>query len=427
MKSFWGLVMTRERLLLAATLFGTCIIIGLFTSKYIRILPSIGMVGFTLTALIQCVLHGSSPPRASRSVYGAFGLVYLVHLAAGLTTSEEGLDAFRQDLILQLPYLLLPLGFWLLPPLPTSHLRGLWLTLVAAASVAAILSTGNYLLHFEQINEAYLHSKVMPTEPDHIRFSLLVTLAITAGVALLAHRSIGSQWGRAGLWTTVMLLAFYQHLLAVRSGLVSFYVVGGAALLWLLFRSRQYQQALVLAACLVLIPGISYSVFPTLQNKSANTQEDMSRVHHTQSANNYSLVGRVYSYKVALKVIRAHPWLGVGKGDMASEMAVYYRRDFPNIEPEAYILPHNQYLYSAVAFGISGLLIFIVGFYYAGISVWPRYAPLLLAQYLILTVSFLVEYTLETQVGLGFALFFLLLALEGSKSVSDAETTWRPA
>ena len=419
--------MTRERLLLAVTLFGGCIIIGLFTSKYIRVLPSIGMAGFAITALLYVAVHGRQSARGDAAAYGSFGLVYLVHLAAGLTTSEEGLPVYQQDLVLQLPYLLLPLGFWLLPPLPARCLRYLWLTLVGTATIAAALSTGNYLLHFAEINEMYLRSKVMPTEPDHIRFSLLVTLAIAAGVCLLAHQNIRQRWGRRVLWVLVGFLAFYQHLLAVRSGLVSLYVVGGAALLWLLFRSRQYQQALVLAAALVLIPSVSYAIFPTLRNKSANTQEDMSRVRHTQSANNYSLVGRVYSYKVALKVVQAHPWFGVGKGDIQSEMAAYYRRDFPNIRPDAYIQPHNQYLYSAVAFGMIGLLIFIIGFYYAGLSVWPRYAPLLLAQYLILTVSFLVEYTLETQVGLGFALFFLLLALEGSKSVMSPEAEWRPA
>ncbi|MDU0369385.1 O-antigen ligase family protein [Hymenobacter endophyticus] len=291
--------------------------------------------------------------------------------------------------------------------------------------VAALLSTGNYLLHFDQINEMYLHSKVMPTEPDHIRFSLLVTLSVASGVCLLAHRSVVGR-GAVILWGSVLYLAFYQHLLAVRSGLVTLYVVGIVGLLWLVFRTRQYQQALVLAAALVLIPAVSYSVFPTLQNKSANTREDVGRVDNTSSANNYSLVGRVYSYKVALEVVKDNPWVGVGRADIEPEMAVRYQRDYPNIRPEAYIQPHNQFLFSAVAFGLIGLVLFIIGFYYAGVSVWPTYAPLLLAQYLIVTLSFLVEYTLETQIGLGYALFFILLALEGQKVAPGPEGEWRP-
>ncbi|WP_180754413.1 O-antigen ligase [Hymenobacter sp. DG01] len=347
-------------------------------------------------------------------------------MASGLVSSDANWGEFQQDIVLQLPFLILPLAFWLLPPLPAPTLRGLWLSLVGAAVVAALLSTVNYILHFEQINELYLHSKVMPTEPDHIRFSLIITLAIAAGGVLLWHQSV-TGIGKKLLAGAVLFLALYLHLLAVRSGLLTFYFLGGVGCLWLIVRRRHYYQALRLAAGLLLLPVLSYVCFPTFRNKSANTREDVGRVEHTASANNYSLVGRVYSYKVALKVIEDNLWFGVGKADIKAEMAVHYRRDYPTIQPEAYIQPHNQYLYSTVAFGVVGLLLFIIGFYYPGLSMWPRHAPLLLAQYIITTLSFLVEYTLETQIGLAFALFFLLLALEGCKAPTSPEQEWRPA
>jgi O-antigen ligase len=291
---------------------------------------------------------------------------------------------------------------------------------------SAAISTSNYLLHTEEINELYLRSKVMPTEPDHIRFSLIITLAIVAGAVLLSHRGISARM-RPWLIAAITGLALYQHLLAVRSGLVTFYVLGGLALLWMVLFKKQYQRAAGLALVLAALPMFSYMFLPTFRNKSANTKEDVGRVDHIESANNYSLVGRVYSYKVALKVIEENPWFGVGKADMPQELAQHYKKDFPNIQPEAYILPHNQFLYSTVAFGCLGVIIFIVGFYYTGISIWPRYAPLLLTQYIIVTISFLVEYTIETQIGIAFSLFFILLALEGAKAeVQDPKGKWRP-
>lgn len=425
MASSLGTILTISRLLVAATFFCVCILVGLFTSSFFRVLPSIGMMGMAVTGLTCFLLHGRHYQRSARSNYLPFLLIFLVHAGAGLLTSAARIGEYTRDVVLQLPFLVLPLAFWLLPPLPARNLRFLWLLLVGTTGLAAVLSTGNYLLHFDQINEMYLRSKVMPTEPDHIRFSLLVTLAVAAGVCLLAHRSVVGKGTRA-LWAVVIYLAFYQHLLAVRSGLVTLYVTAMVALLWLVFRKRQYQQALLLAATLVLVPAVSYTLFPTLQNKSANTREDVGQVNNTASANNYSLVGRVYSYKVALEVVKDNPWFGVGRADIEPEMAVRYQRDYPNIRPEFYIQPHNQFLFSAVAFGLVGLVLFIIGFYYAGISVWPSYAPLLLAQYLIVTLSFLVEYTLETQIGLGYALFFILLALEGQKPVTMPEGEWRP-
>jgi O-antigen ligase len=50
-----------------------------------------------------------------------------------------------------------------------------------------------------------------------------------------------------------------------------------------------------------------------------------------------------------------------------------------------------------------------------------------MAQYVSVGLSFLVEYTLETQIGLAFVVFFLLLALQGSLPSDDPDPTWRPA
>ncbi|MBB4599992.1 O-antigen ligase [Hymenobacter luteus] len=426
MISSLGSILTLQRLQIAATFFCICVILGLFTSSFFRILPSIGMAGLLATGIVSYGLHRKVYSRMHGSIYSAFSLVYIIHLVSGFLISAVNWGEYKRDIVLQLPFLILPLAFWLLPALPGAHLRKLWFCLIGAATTAALLSTVNYVLHFEQINELYLHSKVMPTEPDHIRFSLIITLAIAAGGALLMHQSI-TGIGKKLVVGAVLFLALYQHMLAVRSGLLTFYFLGGVTCLWLVMRRQQYYRALQLAAGLLLLPVLSYVCFPTFRNKSVNTREDVGRVEHTASANNYSLVGRVYSYKVALKVIKDNPWFGVGKADIESEMAIHYRQDYPTIQPEAYIQPHNQYLYSTVAFGGVGLLLFIIGFYYPGLSIWPRHAPLLLAQYIITTLSFLVEYTLETQIGLAFALFFLLLALEGCKSPASPEKEWRPA
>ncbi|RPD49912.1 O-antigen ligase domain-containing protein [Hymenobacter sediminis] len=426
MISFLSSFLTLQRLLIAAAFFCICTIVGLFTSSFFRILPSVGMVGILVTGLLSYFLHKHKYARVRSTVYGSFVAIYFLNLSSGLLTSDANWNEFERDVVLQLPFLILPLAFWLLPPLPAVYLRNIWLTLIGAAAIAALLSAVNYALHFEQINELYLHSKVMPTEPDHIRFSLIITLAIAAGILLIVQKNVVGRM-QSLLVLVLIVLALYLHMLAVRSGLMAFYSLGVLGFLWLVLRKRNYYQAVQLALCLLLLPLVSYVCFPTFRNKSVNTQEDVGQVEHTTSANSYSLVGRVYSYKVALKVIRENFWFGVGKADIEEEMAVHYRKDFPLIQPESYIQPHNQYLYSTVAFGVVGLLIFVVAFYYPGLCIWPQYAPLLFAQYTIITLSFLVEYTLETQIGLAFALFFLMLALEGNKAPLLPDTEWRPA
>jgi O-antigen ligase len=256
----------------------------------------------------------------------------------------------------------------------------------------------------------------------------MISLAIVFG-AMMYH-FLGKQVkSRSWLLVGVIWLAFFQHLLAVRSGLLTFYALGIAGVGWALWR-QEFRRAITLVVVLTLLPAISYLCFPTFRNRFYNTQDDMNHVSHVGSANNYSLVGRVYSWKITQMITAEHPLLGVGVGDMESVMATKYRQSFPDISPYAYIKPHNQFLYWLVAFGGIGALVLTLGFYFPLIRTWRRHAPLLLSQYLILTLSFLVEYTLETQVGLLFALLFILLSLGGllrpATTTLDDAGDWYP-
>ena len=72
-----------------------------------------------------------------------------------------------------------------------------------------------------------------------------------------------------------------------------------------------------------------------------------------------------------------------------------YQRLFPGIRPEAYRLAHNQLLYYLGLLGAAGLLVFLVCFYYPLWAHFRRADILLPVHYLIVSVSFLFETTLE--------------------------------
>ena len=419
-------VFTLPRLHRAAFFFCACIIVGIFIANWFRILPSIGMAGLTLTGLI----YGATYRRVANwelwPVFGGLMLVFVLHLAAGLHTETRNMGEYGRDVVLQLPFLLLPLAFWLLPALPGKFLRGLWLLLIGMTMLAVLRAGINYLENAAVINEMYIHSKVMPTEPDHIRFSLIITLAIAAGVALLTHKAVKIVW-RPWLMAAIGIMTLFLFLLAVRSGLMTFYAIGGLAILWLVLRGKQWKWAGVLAAILIVLPLFSFVAFPTFRNKFYNTQEDVGRVNDVKSANNYSITARVYSYEAALSVWRNNKLLGVGKPNLEGEMAQRYGAMYPEINPKFYILPHNQYLYNLAAYGALGMLVFCIGLFYPLWWARRKHAPLLVAQYVSLGLSFLVEYTLETQIGLAYVVFFLLLALQGSLPNAEPDEYWRPA
>jgi len=421
-------VLTYSRVQVIATLFCAFIVIGLFTSSFFRILPSIGIAGLAVTAAMHSIAHRKIGQKAAWNVYLSLTAVFMLHVLSGLNTQAGNGSDYWRDILLQSPFLLLPVSFWLLPPIRAQYLRLLWLLFFILVVGFSLGSTINYLLHVEAINEVYLHSQVMPTEPDHIRFSLMISLAIVVGIFMLEHGKIQRRsLCHSLLVAGTIFLALYQHLLAVRSGLITFYAIGLVAILWLVFRAKRYQVAVKLSFVLVLLPVLSFASFPTFRNRFHNTQEDISQVDQIRSADNYSLTGRVYSYKVAMLLVEEHPWLGVGNVDMEQELAKKYKSSFPTIKSSSYIKPHNQFIYFLVAFGVIGVIIFTSCFYYPLVRTGAQNTPLLIAHYCIVTLSFLAEYTLETQIGLTFSLIFLLLSLAGAISRTVEDKGWRPA
>jgi O-antigen ligase len=394
------------------------IIVGIFLARWMRVLPSIGVAGLAFTAILYASFERHAVRRKGAGQFLAFTGVYLLHVVAGFTRHSIGNQELQRDLVLELPFLALPLAFTLLPSWPLKYLRTLWMVLIACCLFASAGATFYYLQHAQQVEELYLESKVMPTEPDHIRFSLLITIAVLAGVVLLFnhHYSKRMQWLLAGI---VIVLILFQHMLAVRSGLVSLYVVGICWLGWLMWRMQRVQAALI-SLLLLIVLAITSLLFPTLQNKIINTRADADRFSSVAAANNYSVTARLYSYQAGWELIKENPIFGVGKVDLSTKMAEQYEYSYPEIDPSRYILPHNQFIYNLAAYGVLGLIVFIISFYYALWRGFKKRNIMMLLVYSVVTVSFTVEYTLESHIGVLTGLFFLLLAMAPC-AVEDSE------
>ncbi|MGI4884217.1 MAG: O-antigen ligase family protein [Janthinobacterium lividum] len=398
---------TRARQL--GVFWGAVIIAGIFVSDYVRVLPSIGIAGLFVTGVGYALAHRRIAQRAHWPALLSFVLVYALHVGTALLHAGWSNEILQRDAVLQLPFLLLPVAFLLLPSWLVVHKRALWLVLIGGCLGAAARATSYYLLHQKIIDQDYLHSKVMPTVPDHIRFSLLVSMAVLAGLVLVLNKELHPRL-RVATLVGVVLLFLFQHLLAVRSGIVTMYAAGALWLVWLGWQLRHWRVALAGAGLVLLLGGACLLLFPTLQNKIIATRSDAEQLDSSSAANYYSVTARVYSYDVAWALVKQRPWLGLSKVELEAAMARQYHAMYPGIEPAHYLLPHNQFLYNLAAYGAVGLLVFVVGFYYAlWVGIRQRNIMLLL-MYSIVSLSFVVEYTLETQIGVLIGLFFILLA-----------------
>lgn len=145
-------------------------------------------------------------------------------------------------------------------------------------------------------------------------------------------------------------------------------------------------------------------------------------IERHSSANHYSLSARYYSYKVSWELVQENKLTGVGIANLNREVRKQYIRNYEVIHKKMQKLPHNQFLWYLAAFGVIGFSIFMVAFYY------PLFYRLnfkkdyfFFVQYVIVSLSFLIEGTLETQLGVTYSIFFILLPLNQIDKTKEAK------
>lgn len=338
--------------------------------------------------------------------YLLFSLLFLLPALSGLWSTDVIYWAERTRV--RLPFLVLPWAFVNLPPLQRAHYRLVLYVLIGVLVITCIGVGINFLLHFSEVIDGLQNGKSVPVPRDnHIRFSLMVALGAFAGGKLFLEGFVlRYHWERWALGVGVLFLFAFLHVLSVRSGLVAMYVGLVFTIGRFLWRTRQWGIGLVGLFILMLVPIVAFKTLPSLQERISYMLWDWQQ-YNTNLGVNYSDAARFVSLETGVLAWRAHPWLGTGAGDLRTEIATLTALYFPAYRSEPK-LPHNQWIYFLAATGLIGLLVSALALYY---PLWEdRYRRYYLFAVLqvIIAISFLVEYTIETSIGVLFCLFYTL-------------------
>jgi len=316
-------------------------------------------------------------------------------------------------LFLVLPFILL--RSWMISERQLSFLYNFFLLCTLICSGWSLLQIP---LRQLELSDMYARGEVIPTVIHHIRFSLMVAFGAVMSwlIAVRDQRfRILPHWAYIGI---SIFFAVFLHILAVRSGLAGFY----AAVLVLVavsFTNKKYLLWKVAGLVVgVLAVFLAYKYVPSLHSKVDYSIYSMQRyLEGHEDLGNYSDNRRLISYEAATDLIRKHPWTGVGIGDIKSEINAYYDIHYPKVD-KAHLHPHNQYLFTAAASGIptaAFLLLFNIMLLFHHV----RKKNLLLISFnIILILSFLVEDTLEMQIGVIVYLLFNYLGWD-SKTLKE--------
>jgi O-antigen ligase len=318
----------------------------------------------------------------------------------------------------RLPFFVLPFAFANLPRFSSRQLYLLLYILVWTMVAFCIGVWINYSLDYENIQEGLAQGHSIPVPRHHIRFNLILVTAILSGGWLWWQRFVW-RWPeeRRYLGYAVLFLFYFLHVLSVRSGMAALYMALIYTALRFIWRTRRWKTGIAVLLFMTTLPFLALKVLPSLQTKIQYTLHDWQQ-YRQGLGDDYSDAERWISLDIGLRLFRSTPWVGVGAGDLPMEVQKIANDHFDHytIEPK---LPHNQFIYILAGTGILGLLLSFIAWFAPIFEGNNRGFYLFSAFQFVVFVSFLVEYTLETSIGVSFYLFYLLwfraIAIFGKK------------
>ncbi|HQV39969.1 MAG: O-antigen ligase family protein [Flavobacteriales bacterium] len=248
-----------------------------------------------------------------------------------------------------------------------------------------------------------------------------MAMYLTLALMLLA-RPLGQRTGGKRLrMATALLLVLGIVLCASKAGWIIL-VLAAIAVLAERWSDRWMRIIVGWGFLAVLLAGI------TLYFTTDYVHERVGQVLNTfqgsqlQSDAANSTDDRRLVWRTSIAVVAAHPWSGVGTGDVKDELLkTYAKRGY--VEPlKKKLNAHDQYLNTGVALGLGGMLLLVLMVIVPTVYAFGQ-GDVMLASFLLLNaLNWTVESMLEVQAGtIFFAFFAWLLTLDPSRTLRSTD------
>lgn len=385
-------------------------VIGIFTTDYFRALLSIAMIGFTLVGLLSAKPKDWIKNLVNNKKLLTLVISFLVVIPSVLYSNNLKYFGLRVQILI--PFLVMPFAYAQMDKITNKNRKVIINTFILGVVITAIQALVFYFNNQAEVNQAYLESRVMPTMVGHHpTFSLMCAFSIYLLYNLFKNES--KYIVKSMIVFLAIFLIIFLHIFSVRAGLFSFYGLVLLVFYEQIILKKQYILSFSIFVLCAIVAVFTFKFSPTVRNKLTNTQNDINNYKNGGSANDQSLGSRMISYKNAIEITQNSSWLlGCGLGDIEDLNNQIFEEKYPDITKK--IIPHNQFLYYMASIGILGLLVFIASFYFPALSDFKNLN--LLAHYLVISMAFLIEAFLTTQLGVAYTIIFILLFINKTKS-----------
>jgi O-Antigen ligase. len=390
-----------------------CMISGLFIS---RALLSAAIIVFVIASFFH-----NSPAKQIKVFFSspllwAMSLLFFLPFISGLWSSN--LHEWSSIIRIKLPLFFLPLAF-ASPVLNFSKFqwRGVFILLILLVTASSLWSFANYFTNMQAINEGYLRAQTIrtPLENDHVRFSLLVAVSILISVVFLIKFKGFLKWQKIALALIALWLIVYLHLLAARTGLLCFYAMVVVATAWMIGKQKIGWRSLILLSGIIILPVLSWFIFPTFQNRVHYFLYEFSFFKNAQYLPGSNDGVRLLSIKAGWHVMKAAP-AGVGFGDIMQETGNWYHAFYPQMLDTDKIYPASEWMIYGAGTGWIGLVLFLfamaVPFFLSKFNCYLSWILLNLSA----VISFMFDIGLEVQLGVFLYAFIILWFYTGIRN-----------
>jgi O-antigen ligase len=326
-------------------------LLGLFTS---RALLSVSLICFLLLTCIHKNFISQSIAFLKNPLLIGMSLLFFIPFISWFWTEDKNM--WLRFSRIKLPLFLLPLAFagdWQLSPKQWKGIAYSFLILVLAGCG---WSLWQYTQNVEIIHREYLKAKVLPTplDNDHVRFSLLVAIAIISCVVLI--REVVQRNIKIIIGVACSFFIVYLHILSARTGLLVLYIFLIAGIVYLIIASKKRALSVGLLFVLIAMPLIAWFFFPTFQNRIRYNLYDLTNIRNNTYVPGANDGNRILSLKAGWQVLKEHPF-GAG-ADVVNETYNWYNRNIPQMQETDRLFPSSELLMYAGFAGWPGLILF---------------------------------------------------------------------
>ncbi|MEI2740711.1 MAG: hypothetical protein V9F01_18195 [Chitinophagaceae bacterium] len=323
-----------------------------------RAMLSVSMLVFVAVSFFHTDLKKHFSNFFSSPLLWSMSLLFFLALLSGLWSEDK--NEWAAILRIKLPLLFLPIAF--AGPVNLSKKQWGWLGYIFIGLVIAgsCWSMFHYLSDAAMINESYLRAKtiITPLENDHVRFSWLVSISVLMAGWLFFQHQKQNKLLSYSLAIVIVWLVMFLHILAVRTGLFSFYMMTAGIAGWLIIKKLKWQYGIALLLLMAALPFIAYKTVPTFQNKVKYILYDkgyFEKAHYLPGATD---AVRVISLKAGWNIMNGQPVNGAGFGDVLATTKQWYGNNYPEMTEADKIYPSSEWLIYGAGCGWPGFLLF---------------------------------------------------------------------